>query len=277
MMNNIAININTEKDANGNTLKKIIKVIKEKLPKCNVIIFKDCENVNQDTMRDIDLMISLGGDGTILNTSRKVSQFGIPIFGVNLGHLGFLTSTEVDEFSFGIENLKNGNYLVEERNMLKCQTIINGEKRTFYCLNDLVISKSTLSKIIKCSISIDNNYFNEYNGDGILISTPTGSTAYSLSCGGPIIYPILNVMSISPICAHTLNARSIVVDGNSNITIDIKRKKGSVCINMDGQEAYEFKEDIHISVTSAPWKCKIIRLKSSNYFEILRKKILFRT
>lgn len=277
IMKKIAVNINTEKDKNFQIVKRIIDIINIEIRDCNVTVFKDCENLNKNTLEDTDVIISLGGDGTILNTSRRVCKFGVPIFGVNLGHLGFLTSTEINEFQYGIRQLECGNYLTEERSMLKCDTRINGIDKTFFCLNDIVISKGTLSKIIECNISINNNYFNEYNGDGVLVSTPTGSTAYSLSCGGPIIFPTLDAFSISPICAHTLNSRSIVLDGKSNILISVKRKKGSICITMDGQEAYELNEDIDVNISSAPYKCKIIRLKGNNYFDILREKILFRT
>jgi NAD+ kinase len=276
-MKNIGININTGKDINGELLKAIEKTITYHMPQSNIKVFKDTKGLSEDSTRNLDFIISLGGDGTLLGTAREIYKFGIPILGVNIGNLGFLTEVESSGFEYAIDNIKNNNYKIEERTMLDCSIDRKETNRQYICLNDIVLSKGTLARMAKYEIYIDDRFYSSFTADGVIISTPTGSTAYSLSAGGPIMYPTLKLMSITPICPHSLGVRTMVVDGSSRVRLGIKKKYESVFLTVDGQQSLEIKEEDKINVSMSDYKCKLIKLPSYDYFNILRQKITSRT
>lgn len=272
-MKNIGISVNTRKDPDGKILEYITEVLYQEFKDIKVTVFNDSLEIKGAVNKTQDLMIVLGGDGTILSTSREVAKFGIPIFGVNFGHLGFLTEVEAAEFKEGIKQIFRGNYFIEERMMLNCS--VNGVNSSQnIALNDVVIAKGTLSRIAKYDIEIDENYYTSFAADGIIISTPTGSTAYSLSAGGPIIYPSLNLVSITPICPHSIGIRTLILDGNSKISIKVRDNNDKNFLTFDGQVSLEIKEADEIIISASKYKCKLIKLKNYNYFDILRKKLL---
>lgn len=275
-MNKIGININTSKDISGKILNFIKECIFNEDSSINVKIFKDCYGLESIQPNDFDVIIVLGGDGTILSTARVLCKYDIPILGVNTGHLGFLTEVEMDEVSFAIKSLFNGEYSVENRIMLKC-TLNDNLGKNYYALNDVVISKGILARILTYEILIDEKHYMEFTADGVIISTPTGSTAYSLSAGGPIIYPTLKLISITPICPHSLGFRTIVIDSSSNICIIIKKKYESVFLTLDGQESVKLSDTDKVNVSDSIFQCKLIKLNNYDYFDILRKKITLRT
>ena len=276
-MRNIGININTEKANNSNILSSIENSIKNRVIEPNIKVFKDTLGMDENSIKDLDFMISLGGDGTLLGTAREVSRYGIPLFGVNIGNLGFLTEVESSDFDDAISSISNGSYKIEERIMLECTIENSKSKKKYICLNDAVLSKGTLARMAKYDIYIDEKFYSSFTADGVIVSTPTGSTAYSLSAGGPIMYPNLKLMSITPICPHSLGVRTIVIDGNSKVDINIKKRYESIFLTVDGQQSLEIMEDDKITVSMSSWKCKLIKLQNYDYFNILRRKITSRT
>lgn len=278
-MKNIGINVNVKKDKTGEILKSITQNIYDILGDVNINIFTESENIKNANIEKLDLVISLGGDGTILSTARELSEYEIPILGINIGHLGFLTEVEVSDFNYAITCIKNNDYHIEDRMMLQC-ILEDTNKNTTYiynALNEIVLSKGTLSRIVKYGIYIDDSLYTNFTADGIIVSTPTGSTAYSLSAGGPIIYPTLKLISITPICPHSIGVRTTVIDSNSKVCVEIKKKHGNVYLTVDGQKSIELNEIDKVTVITSPKVCKLIKLKSNNYFNILREKITSNT
>ncbi len=276
-MKNIAVNINSSKDPQGKVLKEISSTLYNKFYGCNLLVFKDAKGLGDYNSNDLDLIVSLGGDGTILSTARETYNSQVPILGVNFGHLGFLTQVESQEFSEALDNLILGQYSIEERMMLQCEMLYDGHIRNFVALNDLVLSKGAISRIVKYNIFIDSVHYTSFSADGIITSTPTGSTAYSLSAGGPIIYPTLDLITITPICPHALDIRTTVLASNSVISIEIEKNRERVFLTIDGQEFIELNETKSLKITKAPNKCKLIKIHENNYFEILKEKILLQT
>ena len=276
-MKNIGINVNTEKDFNEDILNFITNTIENIITDSKITIFKDSKGLHNIKSNKLDFIISLGGDGTLLGTAREVANYNIPILGVNIGNLGFLTEVVSTDFAYAIKNIKEEKFKIEDRIILNCQIENAKELKNYVGLNDIVIAKGTLARMAKYEIYIDDKYYASFTADGVIISTPTGSTAYSLSAGGPIMYPTLKLMSITPICPHSLGVRTMVVDGYSKINVAIKRKFESVFLTVDGQQSYELKDNDKIEVTMSPLKCSLIKLDNYDYFDILRRKITLRT
>jgi NAD+ kinase len=276
-MKNIGININTTKDKDGKIIKYIKDTIIEYMSDANIFIFKDSIGLENTKHKDLDIIIALGGDGTILRTSRNLNNSSIPILGVNIGNLGFLSSVELLEFGNAMKSIIEGNYYVEDRMMLNCTLPYRGGIEVYTALNEIVVSKGTLARIVKYEIYIDNKFYTAFTGDGLIISTPTGSTAYSLSAGGPIIYPNLDVIALTPICPLSLSMRTIVLDCKSEISISIKGEHESIFLTLDGQRAIKLNNYEKMVVNVSNKKCRLVKLNDYNYFEILRKKIISRT
>ncbi|MGH4138033.1 NAD(+)/NADH kinase [Clostridium sp.] len=276
-MKNIGININTTKDRDGKIMKYVKDIISKYIDETNIFIFKDSKGLENIKYNDLDIIVSLGGDGTILRTSRNLYNSNIPILGVNIGNLGFLTSVELLEFENAMRKIFKDEYYVEDRMMLNCTLPLRGESEKYIALNDIIVSKGTLARVVKYELYIDNKFYIDFTGDGLIISTPTGSTAYSLSAGGPIIYPNLDVIAITPICSLSLSMRTIVLDSKSEISINIKSEHESIFLTLDGQRAIELNNYEKILVNVSNKKCRLVKFNDYNYFEVLRKKIISRT
>ncbi|MCM0650363.1 NAD(+)/NADH kinase [Clostridium swellfunianum] len=276
-MRNIGINLNTGKDKNGEILRFIQNTIKDIMSDAAIKVFKDTIGLDEKSTSNLDMIISLGGDGTLLGTAREIFKFNIPLLGVNIGNLGFLTEVESSEFCYAMESIKNNDYRIEERAMLDCNVEGAGREKKYVCLNDIVLAKGTLARMAKYDIYIDDRFYSSFTADGVIVSTPTGSTAYSLSAGGPIMYPNLKLMSITPICPHSLGVRTIVIDGSSKVRLTVKKKHESVFLTVDGQQSLELVEEDKITVSMSQYRCKLIKLSSYDYFSILRQKITSRT
>lgn len=278
-MKNIGININTTKDSGKKIINSIVKIIRNERKDINIRIYEDCNGIDCKESIDLDIIIALGGDGTILNTARHVSKYEIPIFGINMGHLGFLAQVENSKIDSAIKSLLNGDYTVEERSMIECtykEAIDKRKVKEYIGLNDVVLSKGFLERIVKYKVYIENKYYNTFAADGIIISTATGSTAYSLSAGGPIVYPTLNTLTLTPMFSTNLGARTIVLDGSANITIEFPKNIEDVALSIDGQQWVKMDKTNSINVHTAKNKCKLIKLNSNDYFDTLRKKIIYR-
>lgn len=276
-MKNIGININSSKDTDGKILELTLNTIKNIIKDCNIKIFKDSVGLNSLENSELEVVISLGGDGTLLSTAREVFQYGVPLLGINIGNLGFLTEIEINEMAEALYKLKAENYYIEERLMLKALVQGASKEKVYFALNDVVLSKGTLARIAKYDISVDKRFYTTYIADGVIIATPTGSTAYSLSAGGPIVYPNLELTTVTPICPHSLGARTIVLDSSNEINVNIKNKLDSVYLTVDGQQFMELTEIDNIIISKAEKKCRLIKFPEYDYFKILRKKITSRT
>jgi len=220
-----------------------------------------------------DMIIVLGGDGTLLSVAGLVGDKGIPILGVNLGGLGFITEITLEKIPHSIEKIISGNYELEERIMLSAE-VYRGKRQVFKssALNDVVIHKSALARMIEFDAHVNKRYVTTLRADGLIVSTPTGSTAHSLSAGGPILYPTLESFVITPICPHTLTNRPIVLPSKFVLKITIKRGD-DVYLTLDGQVGFSLKVKDIIEIKKAGHKTRFIRFYDRDYFEILRTKL----
>ncbi|MEG1256354.1 NAD(+)/NADH kinase [Clostridium sp.] len=276
-MKKIGININTSKDKDQNKLNYVCNSIKEELPNCELYVFMDGEGLECEENRSLDLLVTLGGDGTILRAARKVYKFDLPIIGVNIGHLGFLASVDLSDFKSALKMIKNNQFKVMERMMI--QVTVPGKKseNVHVALNDVVITKGTLSRMITYDIFIDDSFYISYKADGLIVSTPTGSTAYSLSAGGPIVYPTVNLISLTPICPISNGVGPIILDAHSKIKIRLNTNEDNVFLTCDGHLELESDKYNELIIESIEEKCKMIQFKDYDYFKILRKKIISRS
>lgn len=221
-----------------------------------------------------DLIISLGGDGTLLNIAPLVERPEVPILGVNMGGLGFITEVAVDEFESVLSKTLDGDFEVEKRMTLEVQ--VHGKKRRnhkFRVLNDVVIAKGARSRIIDLETYIGDDYLCTYRADGLIISTPTGSTAYSLAAAGPILEPTLGAVVLSPICPHTLTHRPIVVPSSATIRVTLRSFGDTVILIPDGQQGVRLNNGDKVEARDYGLPVSLIKLPSRSYYEILREKL----
>jgi NAD+ kinase len=221
----------------------------------------------------VDALIVLGGDGTLLSMARAVGDLGVPMLGVNLGGLGFLTATTLDEMLPALEALMAGDMAVEERMVLAARLVRAGHVTGEYiALNDVVITKSAMSRIIDLAVSVDGRHATAYRADGLIISTPTGSTAYNLSAGGPILFPTMDAVVLTPIAPHTLSNRPIVLPGAQRIDVTL-RVDQEVMLTMDGQVGVPLRERDVVEIQKARARIRLMRFETKDFFSVLRTKL----
>jgi NAD+ kinase len=221
----------------------------------------------------VDLLLVLGGDGTLLSMARLVGDLNVPILGVNLGGLGFLTALTADELFPALEALLRGELLVEERMMLTARVTRQGERLSEYvALNDVVITKSAMSRIINLDVSIQGQFATAYRADGLIVSTPTGSTAYCLSAGGPIVFPTMDAVVLTPICSHTLTNRPIVLPGGHPIDVTLQSDQ-DVMLTLDGQVGFHLKRGDRVEIRQAAARIRLLRFPQKHFFSVLRTKL----
>ncbi len=220
-----------------------------------------------------DFLVSLGGDGTLLSLVRRSYGHHKPVVGINAGNLGFLADITIDDVDTFLGRLLAGEYRIDDRMMIEGYIRKrSGEKKRFIAFNDVVITSPEPSKMVKVNASIDGERFNSYTGDGLIISTPTGSTAYNLSAGGPILYPLTQAFIITPVLAHSLaNQRPLVVPADFSIELDAEKYRAIASI--DGQEVYELEEGDVLYIAGAKKGATLIHRKEHNYFSVLREKL----
>ncbi|NLK62611.1 MAG: NAD(+)/NADH kinase [Fusobacteria bacterium] len=258
-MKSVFIVYNSYKD----TSVKLYNDIKNKLKKLNI------REENKENYKNADFMIVIGGDGTLLRASKYLVDENIPVIAINQGSLGFLTDIKTEETFEMINLFLENRYNYEERNFLE----LNVNNKIFYALNDIVISKNgILSRIKKIDLFSNGIYVNTYRADGIIFATPTGSTAYSLSSGGPIVHPKLKVTIITPIAPHTLSARPIIIDGDDIITFKVLENTDDLSITIDGQESINFTEK-NMSIKLSKKKIILVKPENRDYYSILRTKL----
>lgn len=235
---------------------------------------KDFSCTNEKFFNSVDLIISLGGDGTLLRAAKIAATDGIPIFGVNLGGLGFLTQIGIDNLEIFLEKIYQGKCFLDERMMLDC-IVKRKEKeiKKFTALNDIVIGKGAFARLISLATYINDDYVITYSADGLVISTSTGSTAYSLSAGGPIVNPNINSMILTPICPHTLSARPLIIGENDQVRITLELSEEEVMVTIDGQEGFTLEPKDEVIVKKSIYKTRLIAFKEKSFYAILREKL----
>jgi NAD+ kinase len=221
-----------------------------------------------------DLLIVLGGDGTLLSAARLVADRQVPILPVNLGGLGFLTTVPLDDLYTILEEIFSGKNRMSERVMLEAQIVRGGSIiRRQIALNDAVLNKAALARIMDVALHVDGEYVTTYKADGLILSTPTGSTAYSLSAGGPIVYPTVEAFVVTPICPHTLTNRPLVIPDTAKIEIDFQAEDDAVFLTLDGQIGIELVNGDQIVVRKASEKLRLVLPSKKTYFQVLRNKL----
>lgn len=232
---------------------------------------------NNELINLCDVAIAIGGDGTTLNVAKKAAACGKHILGINAGRLGFMSGLEKDELSL-LEYVVNSDYTIDERMMLNAEYIKNDKMiSSFHCLNDVVISRGNFARLIDINISCDGRKVMDLRADGIIISTPTGSTAYSMAAGGPVVSPDASCIIATPICPHSLMDRSIVFSVDNELIVSADNDKNeSPVLTIDGQEAVNLDFGSKIRITKSEMTAKLIKLKPDNFYEILNRKIIER-
>jgi NAD+ kinase len=250
---------------------------------CEVMIKEDIAHVFglsrlgvpwEQLFSQAECVLVFGGDGTMLWAARKVAKSGTPIIGINMGRLGFLTEIDIPDVFVDLEKILAGHYYLEERMMLEASVYRDGKiVENAVGLNDVVISKGAIARLIHLEAYVNDNLVNKYNADGIIIASPTGSTAYSLSAGGPLVTPDHDLLLLTPICPHSLWARPIVIAPESLIKVVLQSEDSAVALTIDGQYVYSLHQNDEIIVSRAPQKANFIRITGRNFFEVLRKKL----
>lgn len=223
-----------------------------------------------------DFIIVLGGDGTLLDTGRKAAKFGTPLLGINMGTMGFLATADGSEAETAIEKVLNGEYKIEKRLMLESEIISDTDNpKQYIAVNDVCISRGVFTKITEYDIYVNEEYLATFRADGIIISTPTGSTAYNLSAGGPVLKPDIACMVITPICPHSMHSRSIVVSADDTVRIEASfGSNGDIIMSMDGQTSVILNNGDIINVRKSANSINIIKTNTRSFYEILRKKLI---
>jgi len=241
----------------------------------NGLVRKGARSCSKKEMAaEADLIISLGGDGTLLNIAPLVIRPEVPILGVNLGGLGFITEVAVGELEAVLRKTLDGDFEVEQRMTLEVKAINKkGRSRKFRILNDAVIAKGARSRIIDLETYVGDDYLCTYRADGLIISTPTGSTAYSLAAAGPILEPTLGAIVLAPICPHTLTNRPIVVPSNATIRVTLRSFGDTVFFSPDGQQGVRLHNGDKVEARDYGMPVSLIKLPSRSYYEILREKL----
>ncbi len=233
----------------------------------------DLQNV--DSVRSLDFAVSLGGDGTLLKMAGHLAPLGIPAFGVNFGKLGFLAEIDYPSIRKALMKLGRGDYCIESRTFLRAR-VMQGEEclKEAHALNDLVLAKGALSKMAHMQMSINGKPSGSYSADGLIVATATGSTAYSLSCGGPLVQPELEVSIITPICAHSLTARTLIIPMSE--VIELKAVQGSeeMILEADGESIIGVSDETYVRIDKSPYKMQIIRLTSRDYYQTWQQKLM---
>ena len=222
----------------------------------------------------VDVILVLGGDGTFLTVAKLVDKRPVPLLGINFGTLGFLTEIPIDNIEESIERLLKGEFVVENRPVIRVKVLRkNGHISIYRCVNEVAIKRDTLARIIEIEVGADGEYVTTFRGDGVIVATPTGSTAYSLSAGGPILMPTLSAMLLTPICPHTLTLRPLVLEGKICLTVRLKTESETVMVIFDGQEGIELRKGDLIEITRSPYDLLILRDPKKSYYQTLREKL----
>ena len=228
---------------------------------------------NEELAKKSDFIVVLGGDGTILRIAKECARFDTPIYAVNTGHKGFLSEINKNELDKIVSDIQAGDYVLDKRKFLKVK--LSTENTEYYALNEVVVAQALASRIMKAEISINGTMVDKYSSDGIIVATPTGSTAYSLSAGGPIVAPDVDCFIISPICAHSLHSRPMIVSNTNTVKVTIIDALPGANINIDGQNISKLTKGTFIEVSDSDLSVSFVRRKSFNFYEKLLAKMRY--
>ncbi len=232
-----------------------------------------CDNFIDDLYSKVDLLIAIGGDGSYITVAKQSAVHKKPVLCINAGNLAFLAGLEGNELSL-LEKILTGDFTTDKRMMLEVYVEDNqGEKFLGYCLNDVAIARGSEIKLIDLDAFCDDRKINSYRADGVVLSTPTGSTAYSWSAGGPVIDPDLQCITLTPICTHSPLNRSLVFNEKSVITVKSAKKSQRICISADGAKSIELCDDVTVKVKKSPYYAEFIRIKADEFYDILNSKL----
>jgi len=253
--------------------KNIIAIIDTNLSNFLQLTQKNIQSFKTEELAaKCDIIIAFGGDGTFLSVARAVGKSGVPILGVNLGSLGFLAEVRTEELFIRLNDVINGNYDIIER-MVLCARLVSKPDKQFFALNDVVIDKGGSLRLIQIETYVDDTFLHTYVTDGLIVATPTGSTAYSLAAGGPIVIPTMKVIIINPLCPHSLTVRPVVVPHNSVVRAVARAENSQVNLIIDGQIGCALKNGDAVEISAADYQVKWIATKQKNFYEVLRTKL----
>lgn len=274
------------------TVRRVAIVVKERLPGADeyvsrltawlrergVDVVSDRQVPREQIPNEVDLVIVLGGDGTLLSMADRIAQAGrdTPILGVNFGSLGFLTEIRIDELYPSLESVLNGEARFDERLMLRAEASRSGHPvDTRLVLNDVVFTKTALSRMIELSVSVSGAFVTRVKADGLIIASPTGSTAYNLAAGGPIVHPLVDALVLTPIAPHTLTNRPVVIPATSVVEVEplVEFELDDVFVTYDGQAGYELRQGDVVRVQRARQVLRLVKAPARSYFEVLREKL----
>ena len=219
----------------------------------------------------VDALVTLGGDGTLISAVRRSFEYDIPVLGVYAGSLGFLADVDLDELDEFVNNMVQGKVRVDERSVLEVRIVSENDERKMYAFNDMVLTRPSVSNMIHIETLVDGKAFNTYYGDGVIVATPTGSTAYNVSAGGPVLFPLSKVFVLTPICPHSLTQRPVVLPGE--FSIEMKTQKLRALVIIDGQDMHELEEGQSVHIKLANKRAKLIHREEFNYFDVLKQKL----
>lgn len=246
----------------------------EENEKLKIEIHEDFLSDDEEIYKRSDVIISIGGDGTMLATAFNAQKFDKPVLGLNLGKLGFLVEADISNMDEIISALKTNNYSIEER-MVICGELQGYDQENLFAINDLVIDKGGWPKMIELTVWVDGEYVTTFSSDGVIAATPTGSTGYSISVGGPIVSPKTDVITLSPISPHSLTVRPLVLPGTQEILIKADSPHKEIQVNCDGQRVFAFPPPLELKISKSERPVKLIHTSLTTYFETLRKKLLW--
>lgn len=279
-MQKIAVFPNVNKDQSLETLRRILNFFEDKdvqlmMPK-DTSLYYGMEELGVDDIekKEADMALSLGGDGTLLGVCRRYGSMAVPVCGINIGTLGFMADIELNELEAKLQKILTGNYNVERRLLLAGFVKSYGQQRFLgHAINDVVITKGGVARMLQLGLSINETHLMDYKADGLIVSSATGSTAYSLSAGGPIMNPNVRALIVTPICAHTFNMRPLVINEDDIVHVHIAAVHQDIIVTFDGQESFRLLPGDEIIVRKSEEQARIVKFEDKDYYQILRTKL----
>lgn len=279
-MQKIAVFPNVNKDQSLETLRRILNFFEDKdvqlmMPK-DTSLYYGMEELGVDDIekKEADMALSLGGDGTLLGVCRRYGSMAVPVCGINIGTLGFMADIELNELEAKLQKILTGNYNVERRLLLAGFVKSYGQQRFLgHAINDVVITKGGVARMLQLGLSINETHLMDYKADGLIVSSATGSTAYSLSAGGPIMNPNVRALIVTPICAHTFNMRPLVINEDDIVHVHIAAVHQDIIVTFDGQESFRLLPGDEIIVRKSEEQACIVKFEDKDYYQILRTKL----
>lgn len=276
----IAVFPNIDKTKSLETLKRILKFFEDKdvqlmMPR-DTSLFYEMEELGVDDIekKSADMALSLGGDGTLLGVCRRYGSMSVPVCGINIGTLGFMADIELNELEAKLQKILQGDYYVERRLLLAGFVNSCGQQRFLgHAINDVVITKGGVARMLQLGLSINETHLMDYKADGLIVSSATGSTAYSLSAGGPIMNPNVRALIVTPICAHTFNMRPLVINEDDTVHVHIAAVHQDIIVTFDGQESFRLLPGDEIIVCKSEEQARIVKFEDKDYYQILRTKL----